>query len=134
MVKETPPLIEEQHTNVTADNETSMNGFIKYLDMSKIPLCVSTYIVYFNFNFNKDLWFHFALLRWLHSTNKSIVNTYSITLLTKIKRTFVYRELVELGLLHNYKELNMHFFFLMSRSHSGYITYNCICFYLSNFS
>lgn len=42
MVKETPPFNEEQHINVTADNETSMNGFIKYLDMSKIPLCVST--------------------------------------------------------------------------------------------
>jgi len=44
MVKETPPLSEDQHINVTSDNETSMNGFIKYLDMSKIPLCVSTFI------------------------------------------------------------------------------------------
>uniref|UniRef100_A0A2H8TDC8 WD repeat-containing protein 81 n=1 Tax=Melanaphis sacchari TaxID=742174 RepID=A0A2H8TDC8_9HEMI len=36
----TPPLSEEQHINVAADNESSMNGFIKYLDMSKIPLCL----------------------------------------------------------------------------------------------
>lgn len=39
-IKETPPVVEEPRTNVSADNETS-NGFIKYLDLSKIPLCVS---------------------------------------------------------------------------------------------
>jgi len=54
MVKETPPFNEEQHINVTADSETSMNGFIKYLDMSKIPLCVSTCKhKYFYFFINK---------------------------------------------------------------------------------
>lgn len=41
-IKETPPVVEEQRANVSADNETSSNGFIKYLDLSKIPLCVST--------------------------------------------------------------------------------------------
>lgn len=40
-IKETPPVVEEPRTNVSADNETSSNGFIKYLDLSKIPLCVS---------------------------------------------------------------------------------------------
>lgn len=40
---ETPPVIEEQYLNTSSDNETSGNGFTKYLDLSKIPLCVSTY-------------------------------------------------------------------------------------------
>lgn len=47
-IKETPPVIEEQHVNVSADNETSSNGFIKYLDLSKTPLCVSI-LKYFYF-------------------------------------------------------------------------------------
>lgn len=43
-IKETPPTIEEQHINVSSDNETLTNGFTKYLDLSKTPLCVSIVI------------------------------------------------------------------------------------------
>lgn len=40
LIKEIPPMNDEQ-VNVSADNEISANGFIKYLDLSKTPLCVS---------------------------------------------------------------------------------------------
>ncbi|VVC43494.1 Hypothetical protein CINCED_3A014103 [Cinara cedri] len=36
----TPPIIEDQSPNTSADNGTPGNGFIKYLDLSNIPLCL----------------------------------------------------------------------------------------------
>jgi len=48
-IKEIPPKIEEQHINVSTDNETSANSFIKYLDLSKTPLCVSVFNHIFSF-------------------------------------------------------------------------------------
>lgn len=41
LFKEIPPVNEDLHVNMAIDNETSVNGFIKYLDFSKTPLCVS---------------------------------------------------------------------------------------------
>lgn len=37
-------MIDEQQVNVSADSEASANGFTKYLDLSKTPLCVSRYL------------------------------------------------------------------------------------------
>jgi len=89
MFKETPPLSEEQHINVTSDNETSINGFIKYLDMSKIPLCVSTFIsLKINFDTKSVMSFYIILL----ATNLIIADTYFKTnhIARKLKYLFLY--------------------------------------------
>lgn len=44
LTEEISSIIDEQ-VNVSADSETSANGFIKYLDLSKTTFCVSRYLI-----------------------------------------------------------------------------------------